>query len=756
MGDESKALDFLSGVSDQVAEFFKPKDDDSLSAEEKQGQLTSKKVLKGFLNSSEDDPWSLEFVSAVTDKLQNEIAKNDFQEHAQNILDGDEDITNHKPFAMSYYQKNIVIRCQRSFGLKQPDEGTVDHKLQYVTKLMNGAIMIATLTNTSLMGLLLPVKKGWVQLQHDNLSKNNYKLPKLSCQGSSSLIATTMSYAEEQYNNFDYMCKGAALKGIQYQGDGASASVKRLLKHEEYHLSKQQLIDFCANKGPRALTMILVNHFVQNWIMEPELSRESSYLKTYEDLMEEGPKNASQMSDKIEQLCHDKHVSDLEKLLVKLAEDNTKTERHPFDPSKNIEVIQDAEASNFHDALKAYINMTEKVYGIKYTVKEHGPDPLPALQGFLKSEEAPEELKTELAGLLKMSPFPTDKWLKYESNNQLKRCAGNKQGALSLEERRQLNEKRKFTAKERARENKRKKEENTRKQAILSRQEKNLSKQKALALLKEAGYKQKFDVLLWDEYLQQKTAEEMPPVTTSPTADSDLFKDCDFDLKEIDLKSYYLCDDDGNVTFKNPGESFISKMESLYIAILWATDVSSIKAAQNSEKYKEYLQGMDSQEKKERISHVWAAVYAFLDKDFKVDTIDPEDWLKYSDQSKSTFVNAYHLENIDAAWLCFSYYTIGVNYYYDCDSQEDNDEQDRLRRELIEAVTAGLGKDRKDLSIALAAKLIRIHYFTSGASGTWEEALDKSIRAGNNPDVLQELVSACTDLEAHVQLLGQQ
>ena len=285
--EERGALQFLTEVGDHVANFFNAagaaeKDDGLNAGINNSNTWTTNKVLETFLakNSEDSSKWALVFATVFADKQQEKQAKSAFINHAQNVLESDLDITNNDPFALSNLQKSIVARCQRYFTVKAPAEDTLEGKLQYVTKLMNAAIMVSTLTNTSLVGLLLPVESGWVNSQRANMSKNGYKITKLSCQGDSSRIATTMKYAEKQYKHFQETQKNEALQAIHNQAQGASEHVKVALDHARYQLSLPQSADFCCTKGPRATVMILVNHFVQRWVLDPTKSRQEIYQLT--------------------------------------------------------------------------------------------------------------------------------------------------------------------------------------------------------------------------------------------------------------------------------------------------------------------------------------------------------------------------------------------------------------------------------------------------------------------------------------------
>ena len=753
--EERDALQFLTEVGDHVANFFNAAEkDDGLNAGINNAWTTNK-VLETFLVKGTEDSskWALAFATVFADKQQEKRAKNEFLNHAQNVLESDTDITNNDPFALSNLQKSIVARCQRYFTVKAPAEDTLEGKLQYVTKLMNAAIMVSTLTNTSLVGLLLPVTSAWVNSQRANMSKNGYKITKLSCQGDSSRIATTMKYALKQYNLFQENQKKEALQAIEYQAEDASEQVKVALEHAKYQLSLPQSADFCCTKGPRAMVMILVNHFVHRWVLDPTKSRHEIYKLVYNELIDDGPQNSTDLKDKIDLLRNDVNIADLKDTLEKLAEDNTKDIQHPFETSTTITVIKEDERKNFNGTLKQFIKLTESMYDLKYTAKKDGPDPLIVLQQFLESEFAPQDLKTKLAGLLKMSPHPTTEWLNWESKN-LSRPVVNKQQALSYKDRQQINQKRKFRSQEDKRQRKIAKESKERRKAIDSKTAKKINKQKALSLLKEAGFKEKDDVLDLTDFLSNKAKEDWPPVPINPGCE--LLADISFDPSEINLKTYYLCDDEGLLlTFEKPGTEFKSKMEDLVLQLLSSTDLSSIKAAHSSEEYKAYIKDMAPQEKIERIGQVWAALFSYLHDDFPVDKITTDLWYDYIEESKSTFLSAYHQQTIKSACLCFSYFTLGTSFHDDVDEEDVHDQQDQLRTELIEAVTAELPRGHQDKSISIAAKLIRIQLWNTGICETWNEAKGKKIRESEDDEdcPLKQLNAACTDLRAHEELM---
>ena len=784
--EKEQALALLTLVSEDIARYYETNSGhDTLADTLGLPKFTAATALDSILKSATKNKKAkkgkplqgipLYFARTFIDK-QNELdGKTQFREHAKAILDGEKangDITN-TPFVLSRAQKQIISRCQRSFGVKSPADGTKESQRKYFTRLMNAAIMIATLTNTSLMALLFPVTQEWVQKQHDNLSKNKYAIQKLSSQGDSSIIATIMKAAQEEYEKFDAEQQDDIEKHLNWQGDGynGDGEVKRLCNHQIYHLAQQQAIDFeKPMTGPKTVCMVLVNYCVQRWVMEPTLKRADIYLKIYRELMMESPQKVGDLNEKIDALINEKHVQDLEETLRDLAK-KTEEVQDPYDSSKTVTCIEEGERTNLQETLKEYIPLAYWDHGIVYKVSEDGPDALAVVLKFLASEAADDEDKDKLQGLELLHPYPTTEWRRFDLKH---RPLEKPRSRLSVQERRKLNKQRKHEAQQKAKQVEKRKKIEEDIEVHAAKKEKMSTKQKFYSLLKQAGFKKKEGLLDVAELFKHITGasveKDMPPQYVHPKKDDYTgYNLADMGIDEGELKKYYKCNHDGDLMFYDPGTEWVKKMESLWKVLLWTGDVAAIKDHQNSTEYKDYISFMSPDEKTERIAQVWVAIFALLDNQLAVENINLEEWDIYCSEAKYTFPLPHHLvdAHIDSVCLCLSYYTIGPQFYID---QEDDDfdalevelegentrdeakeAQDQRRLNLIEAINRGLSFKDTPKALAVAAKLIRVHHFCTGASATWAAAQSMTIPNGgawlsaDNQKKLEELEGASKD-----------
>ena len=102
--------------------------------------------------------------------------------------------------------------------------------------------------------------------------------------------------------------------------------------------------------------MIVINHFVHRWIVEPELSRKAIFDKVHTELLSRKPKNQAALEAIVTECIHKIQVEDLEEAILDF-EDKTEKVSDPLStesPIPVITIVQEGSHNDFQGVLKEY------------------------------------------------------------------------------------------------------------------------------------------------------------------------------------------------------------------------------------------------------------------------------------------------------------------------------------------------------------------------------------------------------------------